>query len=935
MNSINTSDLSEKKVSWSDRIIGIGKIFVFACLVISITGLYIYMSIDKNVPLELDGYETIENWTVTDPDGTVHVEGNTYKIDNANNDTYVMESVLPDGISNDSWLFCSISRDVEVYINGEFRKDFNEKRDITIPGGVVKRFYFLVPLESTDSGSDIRIVMHGTSRQGVIYRDVHVASGLGLISFLITNFSRSLILSEILLLFSFVTVLAGMLMRVLYRQKIDMLYGAVGVFVISAWTVSDSLLWPFIYRHYHIDGVFNYMMSLLMPFGIALYLNGLQHGRYKKIIAAGIVLSIADAVVWPVLHFLNIFSFPDALIYINIILGVMAVVVLALLFIDIVRGYAVEYLFTAIGFIGFLVCCIVELFLIHSVIMLEDANPMLIGLAILLTLTISQQIHDLRRSRLERRKEMEMSQAKTRFLASMSHEIRTPINAILGMNEMILRENSDPVIEDYARSVKASGRMLLMLVNDVLDFSKIEAGKMEITEAEYKLSALLRDIYPMLKERADEKKLFLNFTLLCDVPNGQISDEFRIRQILINLINNAIKYTDAGFVTLEIGGKPNESGGFDLKFIVKDTGRGIREEELKTLFDAFSRADMKKNRSIEGTGLGLSIVKSIVDSMNGRIYVSSIYGEGSEFSVVLPVRVSDAAALRHDFLKDSEKEHSKADRCDFTAPDARILAVDDNSSNLRIVTLFLKRTGIVPDTCDSGLGALEMCRSKKYDLILLDHMMPDPDGIKTLEMIRTDARSLNKKTVVVVLTANAVAGSRKMYLDAGFADYMTKPIDSGILEQTVKKYLPPDKIISAEEQSVHTPVTDPDHSCDDDEELYEIEKKLSRIEGLDVDVAMSYAGNDEMILEQVVSSIAAGSDEMIASLRNALSEEDYDTYHRDAHSIKGLMATIGLSSLSERAMKHEFAARDNDIDFIKKDCEGFIDEYHAVCEQLK
>ncbi len=928
MNPRNNSFSSEKRISLSDRVIGFGKIFLFVYLVAAIAGLYVYMHIDTNVPLVLDGYDTIESWTVTDPEGGVHAGGSTYQISDAGDDTYLMDSLLPDNISDDSWLFCSISREMEVYIDGEFRKDFNEKRDMLIPGGIVKRFYFLVPLDAADSGKDIRIVMHGTSRQGVVYRDVHIATGLGLISFLITNFSRSLILSEILLLFSFVTVLAGIAMRMLYKERIEMLYGAVGVFVISAWTVSDSLLWPFIYRHYHIDGVFNYFMSLLMPFGIALYLNGLQRGRYKKIMAFVIVLSILDAVLWPVLHFAGILSFPNALLYINIILGVLTVIVLGVLFADIVRGYAVEYLFTAIGFIGFLICCIVELILIHLIVMLEDADPMLLGLAILLTLTIAQQMHDLRRSREERQKVVEMSRAKTRFLASMSHEIRTPINAILGMNEMIIRENNDPVIGDYAKSVKTSGKMLLMLVNDVLDFSKIEAGKMEINNAQYRLSALLRDIYPMLRERADEKKLFLNTSILCEVPNGQISDEFRIRQILINLINNAIKYTDAGFVTLEIGGKYNESGGFDLKFNVKDTGRGIREEDRKTLFDAFSRADMSNNRNIEGTGLGLSIVKSIVDSMNGRIYVASTYGEGSEFSVVIPVGVFDRNCLKHDFMNDAESCSSESDGCDFTAPDASVLAVDDNNSNLRIVTLFLKRTCIVPDTCDGGLKALDMCRKKKYDLILLDHMMPDPDGIKTLQMIRNDAESLNKDTPVIVLTANAVAGSRQMYIDEGFADYISKPVDSGILEQTVKKYLPSGKVIGALDAKTAGMAAE-------DEELSGIEKKLSLIDGLDVDVAMNYAGNDEAILEQVVSSIASGSGDMVKTLNKELAEEDYVSYRRDVHTIKSLMATIGLASLSERARKHEYAAMDNDIDFIKTDCEGFIEEYRTACEKLK
>ncbi len=927
MNSAKNPVPSDKTVSLSDHLIGVTKIFFFAYLAAVIIGLFYYMKIDKQVPLKLDDQFTFESWTVTEPDGSVHEEGSTYKIADVNEDTYEIASVLPGDITDKSWLFFSTSREVEVYIDGEFRKDFNSERDVCVPGGVVKRFYFLVPLGSTDSEKDVRIVIHGTSRQDVVYREVYVASGLGLVSFMIKNFSHSLILSEILLLFSFVTVVAGIVMRVLYKQKIELMYGALGVFVISSWMVSDSLLWPFVYRHYHIDGVFNYMMCLLIPFGLAFYLNGLQHGRYQKIMAAGMMLSMVDAVVWPVLHFWGILPFPNALIYINIILGILSVVVLGVLFVDIARGLAVEYLFTAIGFTGFLICCIVELILLNSVITMEDSIPMLIGLAILLTLSIAQQMHDLRISREERQKVMEMSRAKTRFLASMSHEIRTPINAILGMNEMIIRENNDPVISEYARSVKTSGKMLLMLVNDVLDFSKIEAGKMEITNAEYRLSALLRDIYPMLKERADEKKLFLNTAVLCEVPNGQISDEFRIRQVLINLINNAIKYTDAGFVTLEIGGRYNESGGFDLKFNVKDTGRGIREEDRKTLFDAFARADMDVNRNIEGTGLGLSIVKSILDSMNGKIYVTSVYGEGSEFSVVIPVDVYDKKALKSDFLNDTDNTSSKADTCDFIAPEANILAVDDNVSNLKIVTLFLKRSEIVPDTCDGGLKALEMCRKKKYDLILLDHMMPNPDGMETLGLIRNDPDSLNKDTTVVVLTANAIAGSRKMYIDAGFADYLTKPLDSEKLEQMLKEYLPSDKIVYKDEPA-------PDEE-DEYEELSDIEKKLSEIDGLDVDVAMQYAGNDEDILAQVVDSIASGCEAMIKTLREDLEASDYEAYRRDAHSVKGLMATIGLSSLSDRAKQHEFAARDGNIDFIKKDCEGFIEEYRTVCEKLK
>ena len=531
----------------------------------------------------------------------------------------------------------------------------------------------------------------------------------------------------------------------------------------------------------------------------------------------------------------------------------------------------------------------------------------------------------------------ELSEAKTDFLANMSHEIRTPINAILGMNEMILRENRDPEIADYAESVKNSGQMLLMLVNDVLDFSKIEAGKMEIHDSEFTMAYLLHNIMPMLQERAGEKSLMLSVRMENEVPNGLVSDEFRIRQVLINLLNNAIKYTDEGFVELILGGEYTEDDSYLLTMSVRDSGRGIREEAQNHLFEAFSRADLKENRSIEGTGLGLAIVKSILDSMGGKIAVNSTFGIGSKFTVQLPVKVNDRTPLEEDYEKQVKTVVSERDESDYRAPEASVLAVDDNASNLRIVSLFLKRVGIVPELCKSGTRAIEMCKEKQYDLILLDHRMPDPDGIKTLEIIKNDADSLNRETPAVVLTANALVGSDKLYRDAGFADYLTKPLDSSLLERTVKRYLPQDRILPAKEN--------------DDEEVMVfkaateektvsataggLRKKLEAIEGLDYDEALMYAGGHEDLLKDTVAIVAAECDEKIENMRRCIAAEDWSGYGMLAHSIKGLMASVGLKGLSDRARKHENAATDNDSEYILSDCEGFMQAYKDVCDHLK
>ena len=447
------------------------------------------------------------------------------------------------------------------------------------------------------------------------------------------------------------------------------------------------------------------------------------------------------------------------------------------------------------------------------------------------------------------------------------------------------------------------------------------------------MSMLLHNIMPMLQERAGEKCLLLKVTVSGRVPDGLVSDEFRIRQVMINLLNNAIKYTDKGSVELILEGEYTQEDKYNFVMSVKDTGRGISEEAQNHLFEAFSRADLKANRSIEGTGLGLAIVKRILDSMGGEISVNSKLGEGSEFVVTLPVRVYDKTPLQEDYEKQVKTVVADTDDNDYTAPDARILAVDDNAANLRIVSLFLKRVGIAPELCSSGTEAVRLCKEKHYDLLLLDHRMPDPDGIRTLEIIRNDDSSQNKDTPAVVLTANAIAGSDKIYSDAGFADYLTKPLDSSLLEKTVKKHLPADKVLPVQDDvMVFKAIT-----SDKKEKTAPVafRKKLESIEGLDYDAALKLAGGYEDLLAETVSIIVSECDDKTENMRRCIASEDWKGYGLVAHSIKGLMASVGLKELSDRARKHENAAEDLDAKFIRSDCEGFIEAYRDVCAKLR
>ena len=935
----------------SEKIINTIKPFFWIFLVLALMGLFLYSCSDDNSPFSSEEEIPMENWTVTDPEGNVFTAGSSYRSEGIRFGNFTVSAKLPEGLKEGDKFCMIIGGDVDIYVNGEFRNDFVASRDILVPGGCVKRFYHITPLYPEDSGKEIRFIRKDMTRRGFIYQNTFVASDVGLFSYLMSHYGLSFILEEILMIFSLVVVIVSIVLRYMYRRRIEMLYGAMAILVISGWLITNSFLYPFIYGNYHIDGIINYLLCLMMPFNLTFYLDALQHGRYRKIMNGVLISCVLSCIVWPILHFTEIFTFPKALLYIDIILGIQVLIVMGLLVYDTIRGHVKEYKYTAIGVAGFLVCSMFEIVILNFLPIMHEDVPMLIGLAFMLTLSVVQQMHDLKLLREEGRRAVDLSEAKTRFLASMSHEIRTPINAVLGMNEMILRENRDPVIDEYAQSVRSSGQMLLMLVNDVLDFSKIEAGKMEINEAPYRLSALLRSIMPMLKERADEKELKLKTLILNDVPDAQVSDEFRLRQILINLVNNGIKYTDRGSVTIMVDGEDLSPEKFMLKLSVKDTGRGISEEGQKHLFEAFTRADIKKNGSIEGTGLGLAIVKSIVDSMGGKISVSSREGEGSEFMVRIPVGVTDPEPLKEDFEKQSLPVISGEKDCDFRAPEAKLLVIDDNRSNLKLVGLFLKRSGIVPDTCDSGIKAIEKCRESRYDLILLDHMMPEMDGMETLKRIKEDADSRNKDVPVIVLTANAVAGSRQIYLEAGFSDYLTKPMDSSILEQTVKSYLPKEKVlppVSVKNTAEEKTNVKPEAKDAEEKESKEIvsvkreaenpadslKERLSAIEGLDYDTALKFAGGMEDLLQEMVETVAEDSAGNVEKMRAALAEKDLENYSCIAHSVKGQMATIGMASFSERAKKHELAANDGDMDFLTEDSDAFLDKYLEICKAL-
>ncbi|MGN0412708.1 MAG: ATP-binding protein [Lachnospiraceae bacterium] len=396
------------------------------------------------------------------------------------------------------------------------------------------------------------------------------------------------------------------------------------------------------------------------------------------------------------------------------------------------------------------------------------------------------------------RKEAEKAnRAKSVFLANMSHEIRTPLNAILGMNELIRRETKEQTTLNYTKDIDEAGNTLLTIINDILDFSKIESGKIEIIENGYDFGKHLLEIENMIRVKAEEKDLYLTFEVDQKIPRYLFGDYLRVRQILLNLLSNSVKYTKKGGIHLKIVGQNRSEDGktIELKMTVADTGIGIREEDLGQLFTDFKRLNLEENRAVEGTGLGLALTARLLELMNGTIEVSSEYGKGTVFTVTIPQGIDKNVPMGdYHRIKENKTRSERKFRPIFFAPDAKVLIVDDNRMNLVVADGMLRNNRIQTEKCISGMQMLERIKEETYDLILLDHMMPEMDGVEALEKMREDKTHKNQDTPVIALTANAISGMREMYLEKGFTDYLSKPIDSNLLQEMLEKYLPADKV---------------------------------------------------------------------------------------------------------------------------------------------
>lgn len=527
------------------------------------------------------------------------------------------------------------------------------------------------------------------------------------------------------------------------------------------------------------------------------------------------------------------------------------------------------------------------------------------------------------------------NEAKSQFLANMSHEIRTPINGILGMDSVLLKECHDENLREYAKNIQSAGQSLLSIINDILDISKIESGKMEILTIRYQLFSVLNDCYNLTKIKLQNKPVSFIMQINEKLPSWLYGDEVRIRQIINNFLSNAVKYTKEGNITFELDFEEKTDEQILLVITVRDTGIGIKEEDLGKLFESFTRIEEKRNRNIEGTGLGLNLTKNLVNLMGGEVFAESTYGKGSCFTAKIPQKIADAKPMG-DFGKRYQQYLSTSDddKLSFLAPDAKILVVDDVTMNLKVVEGLLKATKIQIDTAVSGSECLECVKTTPYQMIFLDHMMPEMDGLETLEHMKNLADNPNAQTPVIMLTANAIVGAKEEYIEAGFTDYLTKPIRETELLEMILKYLPEELVCENGGQGIEKSqdaqdMEQPEVGGEGAEPL----QRLEQLEGLDVKTGLTYCMNEEDFYIEMLQEFLQA--DKASQLKHFLAEEDWDNYRTTVHALKSTSLTIGAAHLSGEAKALEMAAKEGNMDYIRSHHDGVMDEYKELTDHLK
>ncbi len=766
---------------------------ILAVILISVFGYIIAGEIfmPANTPMNGNVCDTLlgNNWEKIGPDGTKEV----FTVPGRTDSDITLETQLPEHFNKDYNVLCFRGMDMEVYVGGEERAVYKTE-DYRLLGDRSAECYVMASIYPDDAGKVLRV--HYEYNSGMVY-EVYIGTRLGILAYLFRTYGLELFVGMALLLLGVICLIAAVTYKFIHHKYLEMEHLSIGVIIGACWVLSNSIFRQLYTRNISVMSDIPFLMVMVMPLPFFVFLNSLQKGRYAKPLGCAAVVVMLNFAVCAVLFISGKVPLVDSFLSSAVCALVGIIIMLATLLMDLKKHLLTSYRFVAAGFVVLAVAAIIQIFayaFAHNGVF--SGLFMALGLFGFMICSIIHTIKQLIGIRLEANELIHINKAKDDFLANMSHEIRTPLNGILGMDEMIIRDTKESRIRDYAFEIKSAGNTLLSIINDILDLSKIESGNFEIIPGEYDIASVLNDVLNMTKHRAEKKGLAFDINISESIPSVLEGDEIRIRQIMLNIINNAIKYTQEGSVSVDVSSEPIMMGNsINLLVRVADTGMGIKEEDKDKLFKSFQRLDERKNHSIEGTGLGLHITSSLLQMMDGSISFESEYGKGSVFCITVPQKVVKAAPIG-EFSK-AVREYlgnMDTDEVGLYAPSARLLVVDDNEMNLDVMEGLLRDTKIPTDYVESGAACIEKVQSTVYDCILLDQMMPGMSGEEALnDMVRLD---ILKGTPVIALTADAIIGAKESYLAKGFTDYISKPVKYEVLEAVLKEYIPKEKQLS-------------------------------------------------------------------------------------------------------------------------------------------
>lgn len=864
-----------------------------------------YMGNDKQTytPEKL---RTLTGWRLVTDEGFEPIEL-PKRVKTGKGTSVFIENTLPDSVSEEERLYiCGFHEDMVVRIDGIVRADY-DFRNSRLFGTATPSYYLFVDLEPEDAGKTIEIEFYsGMLIPNYIVNEVFYGTGISFFDYIVKSNSKMLFIAAMLIVIGLCFIFFSVVTNVTFGKKQGFHYLGAFPMMIGLIIFTGSYI-----RQFYIENLT--MLTFLTYAGIDLcaipllcFLDELQQYRFKKQYLFIKVVYLLSFIIALFLHIFRIVDFASSVYLFHIYMVLSIIVVLSLFIVDLRRKFQPDILET------FLALLVLSCFLLLEIFRLDIRGESLwgfyiiVGVLLFLVFMTFTTMRQIQRREYEKYKLLEASETKNIFFANVSHEIRTPLNVMLGMNEMILRESNTEELKSYAENIQESGRSLLALINDILDISKLESGKMEITNQEFELRNLLDSLYYIGKESALKNGNQYRIEVDQKIPAKVIADEQHIRQILINLLSNAMKYTNSGEVVLTVRMKNASAKSDVIIFSVRDTGIGIKPDDMRYLFQDFKRFDVEKNRNVEGTGLGLSISKELAELMHGRIIVKSEYGIGSEFSVVIPIEFLPAEEIGVYEPGNRNGRQNKVEH-GFIAPMARILVVDDSSMNVDVIKSLLRRTGIEIDEAFSGRECLDKLTQKKYHVVLLDQMMPDMDGIETLKNAGSLPYNMNSDTPFIAVTANAVAGAKEMLLHSGFSDYISKPISWEELEQALLRHLPEELVIRS--------IFDIQKSDFEQEKVEQFSELLRRYD-ISLEEALRYTGGDLYQYAKFMELYYQSYEKIKDELEKHLSMESIDYYTVKVHALKGNAKSLGALDLFYTSQRMEKRAKQGDIEYL-------------------